>query len=315
MSTNKPSAPAPTTFSSIVGDMEKIITESLERVMPSIPAKPAAAPAKQQVSTNKKVAKAVLSEGMVVTPKGFLLKTEKLSAKTKEMHELIYKACVTAYNKASMVLDAASKEEANSSFSNYRSASMDAVYNLNGVKLHELYLGNISDLDSTITLDSIPYIKISRDYGTFENWQLDFMAACMSSRNGWVVTVYDTFKRGYNNVVIDDCDRGIPLGAIPVIVMDMNEHAFNRDYGIDKRSYIVAMMRELNWAVIEARITVAERSQLQDLWMILPLVNSQPTVMLNTAAAQAAPVPVQPVSNQQIPVPQSQGMMPGQGFR
>lgn len=301
---------------SILGDMEKIVNESLERVMPANrPAQTVAKPKMVVAETVKKAVGKVISEGMVVTPKGFLLKTEKLSAKTKEMHELIYKACVTAYNKASMVLDAASKEEANSSFSNYRSASMDSVYNLNGVKLHELYLGNISDLDSAITLDSIPYIKISRDYGTFENWQLDFMAACMSSRNGWALTVYDPFKRGYTNIVVDDCDRGLPLGAIPVIAMDMNEHAYNRDYGIDKRSYIVAMMREFNWAVIEARIIVAERSQLQDLWQIVPLVNSQPTVMLNTAAAQAAPVPVEPVPNQQIPVPQSQGVMPGPGFR
>lgn len=241
-------------------------------------------------------AKSLVKEALNTLPKGFLLKTERLSAKTKQTHEVIYKGHVDSFNKASSQLDAVAKEEANSNFSSYRNVSRDMVSNLNSVKMHEMYFGNISDLSSEISLDSIPYIKLSRDFGTFETWQYDFIAACMSCRNGWALTVYEPYKKVYMNVIVDDDGNGVPVGAIPVIAIDMFEHAYFKDYANDKKSYVVAMMRELNWNVIEARITVAERSQLNDLWMIMPLVNSQPAAMLSNAAEEAGPVPVQPVT-------------------
>lgn len=248
-------------------------------------------------NTNKTALKfkTLVTEALNVLPKAFLLKTEKLSSKTKQSHEIIYKKHIDAFNKSSSQLDASSKEEASSNYSAYRSVSRDMIANLNSVKMHELYFGNISDLASEISLDSIPYIKLARDFGTFETWQYDFIASCMSVRNGWALTVYDTYKKVYMNVIVDDDVNGIPLGAIPIIAMDMHEHAFFKDYGDDKKSYVVAMMRELNWNVIEARITIAERSQLNDLWMIMPLVNSQPAAMLSAASVDASPVPVEPV--------------------
>lgn len=205
----------------------------------------------------------------------------------------VYQGFVEAFNKTSSVLGSADKQNANPRDSQYRTASMDNGYNFNGLKLHELHFGNISDLNSQISLDSVPYIKLGRDFGTFENWQFDFMAACMSSRSGWAMTVWEPYRRVYMNIVVDDNNVGIPLGAVPVIVLDMNEHAYCADYNNERKPYVVAMMRELNWAVIEARMTVAERSQLADLWQIFPLTNDRPEVMLSTASANAMPAPIE----------------------
>lgn len=277
-------------------DIKAIIKDSVEQTFAQNGRnKPATAKPVALLEQTKKTAKKVFMEALNTLPKGFILKTEKLSAKTKQTHEILYKNYVNAFNKSSSQLDASSREEANSEYSAYRSVSKDMVANMNAVKLHEMYFGNISDLASEISMDSIPFIKISRDFGTFEQWQYDFIAACMSSRNGWGLCVYDTYKKVYMNIIVDDNTQGIPLGSIPIIVLDMFEHAYSRDYGSDKKSYIVSMMRELNWNVIEARMVVAERSQLNDLWMIAPMINSQPTAMLS-AAENAAPVPVEPVS-------------------
>ena len=148
---------------------------------------------------------------------------------------------------------------------------MDETYNFNAVKLHELYFSNISDVDSEIRVDSIPYMKLSRDWGTFEAWQEDFMAACMASRNGWALTVYEPYRSVFMNITVDSHDKDIPLGCVPVIVMDMWEHAYFKDYGIDKKAYLFAMMKELNWDVIEARMSICERSNLDILYKIEPL--------------------------------------------
>jgi superoxide dismutase, Fe-Mn family len=274
-------------------DFNSLIQKSIERTFNESKTAPKTSKVLNKTLSFKPVK--VISEALNILPKGFLLKTERLSAKTKQIHEIIYKGHVDSFNKSSSQLDASSREEASSNYSAYRSVSRDTIANLNSVKLHEMYFGNISDLASEISMDSIPFIKLARNFGTFEAWQYDFIAACMSSKNGWALCVYDTYKNVYMNVIVDDDTNGIPLGSIPIIVLDMFEHAYFKDYGNDKKSYIVAMMRELNWNVIEARMTVAERSQLGDIWKIMPLVNSQPEVMLTAAAGEASPVPVEPV--------------------
>jgi Fe-Mn family superoxide dismutase len=53
------------------------------------------------------------------------------------------------------------------------------------------------------------------------------------------------------------------MGAIPVIVLDMHQHAYYRDYLDNPRGYVVSMMRELNWNVINERfkrIDLVERA-------------------------------------------------------
>ena len=152
----------------------------------------------------------------------------------------------------------------------YRSLSKDLRYLLNAIKLHELYFGNISDLSSSITFGSLPYTKLSRDFGSFEKWQQDFIACCLCAREGWAVTYYDPYLDSYVNGIIEGHDDGLPLGAIPVLVLDMWTHAYFYDYGLDKKSYIFNMMQELNWRVIEARMAVAEQAKLNSLFKIQP---------------------------------------------
>lgn len=230
--------------------------------------------------------KAKLNEAIIIIPRSFQLKTEFLSSVAKQAHELIYKSYVEALNKIGPAMDAAGTEEAKSTTSAYRSLKLDEVRNFNAIKLHELYFSNISDQASEIAVDSLPYMRLSRDFGTFERWQFDFMACAMSARSGWAVTYFEPYRNIYVNSFIDEHDTNIPVGCIPVVVMDMWEHAYFKDYGDDKKSYLVSMMRELNWGVIEARMMVAEKSFLDNLYRIVPITNEMPGAML-TAAQQA----------------------------
>lgn len=285
--------------------IESVVKESLNGVLRNSgykafadhgkPTKPTVKEVAKKISkTVTEAAKSILNEALVLTPRAFLNKSDKLSERTKEGHEVLYKGYIDNFNKVSIKLDSASREDAASNSSDFRSLKMDEQYNLNAVKLHELYFSNIGDLNSEITYESIPYIKLSRDFGNFERWQYDFIACCLSSREGWAVTYYEPFKGVYMNAVIDGHAVGLPLGAIPIIVMDMWAHAYYKDYVTEKKAYVIAMMRELNWNVVEARMVIAERSEVNKLYQIIPLVNNQPEVMLANAAANAMPAPVQP---------------------
>ena len=39
-----------------------------------------------------------------------------------------------------------------------------------------MYFENISDLNSTVSVDSLSYMRLARDFGTFDDWQKDFIA-------------------------------------------------------------------------------------------------------------------------------------------
>lgn len=224
--------------------------------------------------------KELIKEALILIPKTFVLKTDWLSHKTKEAHERIYKNYIAQFNQASAELDTVSRED----ITKLRSLKLDETYSLNGVKLHELYFGNISDQQSEIHRDSIPYMRLGRDWGTFENWQFDFRGTALASREGWVILYYDPFKDKYLHAMIDGHTENIPVCCIPILVLDMWSHAYYKDFLDDKKSYVNAMMREINWQIVEARMVIAERANLKDLYLVRPLVDNVPQKMIDQAS-------------------------------
>jgi Fe-Mn family superoxide dismutase len=196
-------------------------------------------------------------ETYVTAPKSYDLTTELLSQKTKGAHEKLYHSYVEKLNRTSAQLDTVDRTSAGHT-SAFRSLKQAEINDRNAVYLHELYFANISDLRSEVSYDSISFMRLARDFGTFDEWQWDFIACALSAKNGWAVTAYDTSLRRYINFFIDGHDQNIPVGCYPVIVLDMWEHSYFRDYLNDKEKYITNMMREFNWDIIEKRIDRAE---------------------------------------------------------
>ena len=102
-------------------------------------------------------------------------------------------------------------------------------------------------------------MRIERDFGSFDEWQKDFIACGLSARSGYVITAYNIYLKRYMNFVIDDEAKNVPIGTHPVIVLDTSEGAYYRDYVDDQKTYILAMMKEFNWESIEGRFKKAEK--------------------------------------------------------
>lgn len=200
----------------------------------------------------------VVSEAYVASQKPFKQVSELVSQKTKDSHTELYKGYIESVNAVSSKLDTADKNESNSRHSDFRSLKMDEAYNLNATWLHELYFANCFDPHSEIAMDSLSYLKLQRDFGTFEDWQRDFIATAMAAGSGWAVCGYHTFLRKYVNMIVSHHSGDIMMGVYPVVVVDMWEHSYYRDYLNDKKSYLISQMREFNWTVIEERFKRAE---------------------------------------------------------
>ena len=202
-----------------------------------------------------------LNESYVAQAKQFNLPTELLSPSNKRNHIELYDQYIKDFNKISAELDTADRSSASSNSSQYRSLKIDETYNMNAAYLHELYFANISDLHSEIAMDSLSYMRLARDFGSFEEWQKDFIACCTASRCGWAITYFNTYLQRYMNCTIDLHSINVPIGSYPIIVMDVWQHAYYRDYLKDVKTYVYGMMKQLNWDVIEKRFKKAELIQ------------------------------------------------------
>jgi superoxide dismutase, Fe-Mn family len=200
-----------------------------------------------------------LSESYVVEAGKFNLQTELLSSKTKKAHQELLESYVKKLNEVSIKLDACDKNSANLNNSDFRSLKIDEAYNYNAAFLHGLYFENISDINSAVAVDNISYMRLARDFGTFDKWQEDFIACCLSARNGWAVTFYSTQLGRYMNTIIDLHSQNVMIGMIPVVVIDCWEHSYYKDYLKDRKTYVFGMMKELNWSVIDKRVKKSEK--------------------------------------------------------
>lgn len=201
----------------------------------------------------------VIKEAYVTQASKFDLQTELLSDKTKNAHQELLEGYSKKLNEISAKIDGCDKSGANLNSSEFRSLKIDEAYNHNASFLHGLYFQNISDLNSQVNMNSLSYMKLSRDFGTFDSWQEDFVACCLSARNGWAVTFYNPYLKRYVNSIIDLHSDNVMIGMIPVIVIDCWEHSYYRDYLTNRKAYVFGMMKELNWSVIEDRIKKSEK--------------------------------------------------------
>lgn len=116
----------------------------------------------------------------------------------------------------------------------------------NGMRLHELYFGNMSKEESVIG-DGTLKQKIETVYGSVENWKRNFVGLGTMRGIGWVILAYDKESDGLFNVWINEHDAGHLAGSTPLLVMDVFEHAFITDYGLKRAEYIETFFRHIDW--------------------------------------------------------------------
>jgi Fe-Mn family superoxide dismutase len=126
-------------------------------------------------------------------------------------------------------------------------------WEFNGMRLHELYFGNLGGKGAPGKgrLSG----KIAESFGSFGAWEKDFRAVGMMRGIGWAVLYEDPENGRLINFWINEHDVAHPSGCRPVLVMDVFEHAFMLDYGLKKADYIEAFFRNINWKAAEARLT------------------------------------------------------------
>jgi Fe-Mn family superoxide dismutase len=126
-------------------------------------------------------------------------------------------------------------------------------WEFNGMRLHELYFTNLGGT-GPLSLDSPLMHKIVENFGSFDKWAADFRATGAMRGIGWVVLYEDPVNGRLFNIWINEHDMDHLAGGIPLLVMDVFEHAYLPDYGLKRHDYIQVFFENINWRAVEARL-------------------------------------------------------------
>lgn len=188
---------------------------------------------------------------MPYEPKNFdhLLGTKGFSDQLLKNHFTLYQGYVTNTNKLSDALSALLKE-GKTATPEYAEIKRRFGWEFNGMRLHEYYFGNMTKTSVALDKNSKFTNKIVEDFVSYENWEKDFKATGSMRGIGWTILYYDPMASKLFNVWINEHDVSHLSGAVPLLIMDVFEHAFMIDYGLKRADYIEAFFKAIDWATV-----------------------------------------------------------------
>jgi Fe-Mn family superoxide dismutase len=189
-------------------------------------------------------------------PLPFDKELDGISKKTNEIHhDKLYKGYVDKGNEISGELKDLSKEiiagtapGGNTTYSKLRALKLGETFAVNGIYLHEWFfgvLGGDGDYKKAPELS----VAISAKWGSVDGF-MKYFGECAMAARGWAVLAWDLHEKRLKQYNGDVHDHAV-WGCIPVLALDVYEHAYFIDHGSDRKAYIAAYWKNLNWEVAE----------------------------------------------------------------
>jgi superoxide dismutase, Fe-Mn family len=167
-------------------------------------------------------------------------------------HFTLYQGYVTNTNKVLDTLDALLKD-GKAGTPEFAELKRRLGWEFDGMRLHELYFENLGG-KAPLTAGGRLAQALAAAFGSVENWEKDFKATGAMRGVGWTVLYQDPASGRLINFWINEHDVAHPAGCVPLLIMDVFEHAFMIDYGLKRADYITAFFASINWQAVEARL-------------------------------------------------------------
>jgi Fe-Mn family superoxide dismutase len=181
-----------------------------------------------------------------------------ISDGTLAMHFKLYEGYVTNTNLLNQQIAELSRGEINGKVMPvYSELTRRLGFEYNGMVLHEWYFGNLKNGGSGDPAAGSVFAKAAEaSFGSYQNWKKSFVTVGKMRGVGWAATYQDPVSGRLSNHWINLHETGNVAGFTPVLIMDVWEHAFIRDYApADRPKYIEAFFSNINWDACDERLT------------------------------------------------------------
>jgi Fe-Mn family superoxide dismutase len=128
-------------------------------------------------------------------------------------------------------------------------------WEFDGMRLHEYYFDNLTSQPRELTSGRL-FDALGEQYGGMDGWKKDFAALGAMRGIGWVIAHHDPKSGLIINTWVGDHNVSNLAGCEPIVVMDVWEHAYLRDYKpAEKGKYVESFLANVNWDVCEKRLS------------------------------------------------------------
>lgn len=185
---------------------------------------------------------------MIEKPLSFSHPLDGISERTLSVHhDKLYAGYVNKTNEIRTLLKpleaGGDVSSANQTYSALRELKSEETFAVNGVYLHEYYfdaLGGDGQASGPLA-DAL----IAR-FGSLEHF-ISYFSACGMAARGWTVLAWDTTSASLEVYTGDAHNQGGVWGCLPILVLDVYEHAYFMDHASDRKAYIECFWKTVNW--------------------------------------------------------------------
>jgi len=127
----------------------------------------------------------------------------------------------------------------------------DELVALNSTLLHELYFASMGGEGKVTKAISE---ALARDFGSVQKWRTEFsaMGYALGGGSGWVLLTWIPRDGRLINQYASDHSQAVASG-IPILALDMYEHAYHIDFGANAKAYVDTFLRNVDWQAVEGR--------------------------------------------------------------
>jgi Fe-Mn family superoxide dismutase len=188
-----------------------------------------------------------------------------ISDQTLEMHFKLYEGYVKETNNLTEKITEFLKDGQidHEEMPAYSEITRRLGFEYNGMVLHEYYFGNMKAVGAgDAGRNSAFYKSAEESFGSYDLWKADFMSIGKMRGVGWAICYENPSNGNLSNHWITLHEIGNVAGFIPVLVMDVWEHAFLLDYKPAERpKYIEAFFSNIDWEAVENRLGVRQSAR------------------------------------------------------
>ena len=128
---------------------------------------------------------------------------------------------------------------------------------LNSTLLHELYFASLGgDGQPSKGMSQV----LAEHFGSLERWRSEFraMGYALGGGSGWVLLTYVPRDGRLINQFASEHSQAV-AGGVPILALDMYEHAYHMDFGANARAYVDTFFRNIDWPALETRYEDARK--------------------------------------------------------
>jgi Fe-Mn family superoxide dismutase len=99
---------------------------------------------------------------------------------------------------------------------------------------------------------------IDDHFGSFDKFRAHFTATALGVQgSGWAVLAWDSIGQRLVVLQFFDQQANMPAGIVPLLMLDVWEHAYYLDYKNVRADYVKAFWNIVDWANVQQRLQTA----------------------------------------------------------